>query len=244
MLPTTAGPLARVFLAGALLLASGTLSGDLAAQDTTLQVEGSAQVEATPDRARISFAVETEAESAQEAGTENARLMEQIVAAVQEADLPGLRVETSGYQLQPRYQTTGEDRVPRIVGYTARNTLRVTVDDVGGVGSLVDRALGAGANRVAALNFELQDPEPYRLEALREAVEKARREAQVMADALGMRLGQPSQVQGRSDRPSPIPMMTALRAEAMADAPSTPVEAGLQTISASVSITYRLHPDR
>lgn len=215
-----------------------------AAQETSLQVTGSAEVEASPDRARISFAVETEAETAGQAGRENAELMGRVTDAIRESEVDGLRTETSGYQLLPRYRRVGDDRRQEIFGYTARNTLQVIVDDVDAVGGLVDRALDAGANRVAGLHFEIRDPEPYRLEALRLAVERARNEAEAISGALGMRLGQPSTVQGGAERPQPRPMMDMLRMEAadMGSAP-TPVEAGLQTISASISITYRLHPE-
>ncbi len=215
------------------------------AQETSLQVSGSAQVEASPDRARISFAVETEAETAGEAGRENAELMDRVANALRDSGVDGLRIETSGYQLQPRYRRVGDDRQQEIYGYTARNTLQVILDDVDAVGGLVDRALDAGANRVAGLQFEIRDPEPYRLEALRLAVDQARAEAEAISGALGMRLGQPSAVHGGAERPQPRAMMDMLRMETaeMASAP-TPVEAGLQTVSASVSITYRLHPER
>jgi uncharacterized protein len=112
------------------------------------------------------------------------------------------------------------------------------------VGRAVDAALGAGANRVAGLQFLVRDPEPHRREALRRAVERARGEAEVIASALGVRLGLPHQVQVGAEIP-PIPPM-AFRAEAvmlMEDQPVTPVEAGLQSISATVTIRFRIHGD-
>ena len=216
----------------------------LAAQDSTLEVRGTGEVEVSPDRARISFAVETEAETAREAGEDNARLMDEVVSALRATGIEPLRIESMGYQLQPRYRTVGDQRLREIAGYTARNTLVVIADDVDAVGRLVDTALQAGANRVAGLGFEIRDAEPHRLEALAQAVDRARSEAEVMARALGMRLGQPSSVQGGAERPSPRPMMAMARMEMATDAPTTPVEAGLQTVTAQVTITYRLHPDR
>ncbi len=215
----------------------------LAAQESTLQVSGSGEVEVSPDRARISFAVETEAETAGAAGEANARLMDQVVSALRGTGIEPLRIESMGYQLQPRYRTVGDERLREIAGYTARNTLQAIVDDVDAVGRLVDTALDAGANRVAGLSFEIQDAEPHRLEALERAVNRARSEAEVMARALGMRLGEPSSVQGGAERPRPRPMMDMARMEMAMEAPTTPVEAGLQTVTASVTITYRLHPD-
>jgi uncharacterized protein len=213
------------------------------AQDSVLEVQGRGEVEVSPDRARIVFAVESEAPTARDAGEANARLMDGVISSVRGLGVEGLRVETSGYTLVPRYGQDA-DRRREIVGYTARNTLQVVADDVDAVGRLVDTALDAGANRVAGLGFEVRDPEPHRREALRRAVESARSEAQAMAEALGLRLGTPTRVQGGAERP-PIPFFPQVaRMEAMAmDAPTTPVEAGIQTVSASVSITYRLHPD-
>jgi uncharacterized protein len=216
-----------------------------AAQEaTTLNVNGTGMVEVAPDRARIIFAVETEAEGARETGEANARLMDRVINGLRATGVPDLRIETSGYSLTPRYAPRRGDEPQRIAGYTARNTVQVIVDDVDAVGRLVDAALEAGANRVAGLSFEIRDTEPHRQEALRRAVARARGEAEVMAEALGMRLGDPVTVQGGAESPQPrsplfrgADVMMAMEASA-----PTPVEAGLQTITASVSIRYRLWP--
>jgi uncharacterized protein YggE len=231
--------------AAALLLAAPlALSSPLLAQDTHLDVTGTAFVEVAPDRARIAFAVETETEGALEAGEANARLMDAVIRALRGTGIQDLRIESSGYSLAPRYAPRRGDEPQRIAGYTARNSVQVISDDVDAVGRLVDAGLAAGANRVAGMSFEIRDTAPHRQEALRRAVEVARGEAEAMAGALEMRLGSPVTVQGGADFPQPRSMM--MRAEmmdvAMAAAPTTPVEVGLQRVSANVSIRYRLHP--
>jgi uncharacterized protein len=242
--PAPAAPPAPL-LPGALALAAGLASpAPLAAQEpTTLNVSGSGVVEVTPDRARIIFAVETEAEGARQTGEANAQLMDRVITALRATGVPDLRIETSGYQLTPRYAPRSGNEPQRIAGYTARNTVQVIVDDVDAVGRLVDTALEAGANRVAGLSFEIRDPVPHRKEALRRAVLHARGEAEVMAEALGMRLGDPITVQGGAETPSPrgFEMARADMVMAMEMAP-TPVEAGLQSVRASVTIRYRLYP--
>lgn len=214
-----------------------------------LVVRGRGEVEVDPDRARVSFAVETEAGSAREAAEENARSMTRVLEAVRSAggELPGFRVGTSGYSLTPRYQTPSESRLREIAGYTARNHVVVTVDRVDEVGRLMDAALQSGANRMAGLQFTVRDPEPHREAALREAVRKARSEARIMAEALGMRLGPPIHVDGGAELPTPRPMAELVLARAaFADAPPppTPVEAGTQTVTAQVTIRFRLEPPR
>lgn len=211
-----------------------------------MTVRGQGVVEVDPDRARMQFAVETEAATAAEAGVANAELMDRVMASLRTSEAGReARLETSGYQLQPRYGPMDRDRGREIVGYTARNTLQVITDDVEAVGRLVDLALDGGANRVAGLIFEIRDPEPHRLEALRRAVAQARTEAEVMAEALGMRLGLPAHVEGGAQRPQPRSMVPGFGPQMMmaAEAVETPVEAGRQSVTASVTIRWVLHPE-
>lgn len=206
-----------------------------------LQVSAEAEVEVAPDRAVVTFAVETEAETARATGEANAALMDRVLAAVQDTGLEGIRTETTGYQLVPRYSNTSSNQPREIVGYTARNHLRVTLDQVDAVGQVLDRALAAGANRVTGLQFQVRDPQPHREEALRRAVSVARSEAETVAAALEVTLGAPLEVQVGS---SPTILLRG-RTEAMAmaaDGPTTPVEPGMQTVSANVTIRYRIHP--
>jgi uncharacterized protein len=228
----------------------GAVATDASSQHTPdpgsfLTVTGTAEVEAPPDRARVLFAVETEGETARAAGEANANLMTEVSDALRQAGqgMAGFRLETSGYSLTPRYGPIRSGQPQEIVGYTARNTVQVRVDEVNGAGPLIDAALEAGANRVAGLGFEVRDPEPYRHEAVRNAVTGARAEAAVMAQALGMQLGEAVDVQGGADMYFPrTQMASAARGMEMADAFATPIEAGAQTLTARVTIRFRLEP--
>jgi uncharacterized protein len=200
-----------------------------------LEVSGTGQVAVEPGRAEISFTVETEAPRAQDAVRENADLMSAIMAALRE-ERTGLDLETHGYDLQPRYRRAQRsDDAPKIVGYTARNQLRVSSDDVDSIGELIDVATGAGANRVASLRFLPVDVEAARLEALARAVASAQREAETIAAALGVPLGPPLEVRGRAETPQP----RVFRQRAALEA-ATPVEASTQIVRATVTIRYRL----
>jgi uncharacterized protein YggE len=204
-----------------------------------IQVSGSGTVDVPVDRAHVVFAVETEASEAREAVAENAVAMDRVLAALRALDVSGLDLETMGFNLQPQYERSSGE-VPRIRAYRAVNNVSVTVDDVESVGAVIDAATGAGANRVASLRFDARDTQAARLEALRLATEEARGQAEVLAAALGYRLGPPLEVHGNAQSPTPPPM-PMMRAAAFEQAPvTTPVEAGDQTVSASVTIKYRL----
>lgn len=203
-----------------------------------LEVSGSAEVRVPADRARITFAVETEDNTARGASNENARRMESAMAALRGAGVEGLELETRGYQLQPRYSRPDDRGRSEIDGYRARNLIEVRIPDVSAVGRLIDAAVGAGANRIASLAFEASDTEEARIRALEDAVGKARRQAEAVAGAMGLALGRALHVQTGSSFPEPP---VRFRAEAMAaQATDTPIEPGEQTVSANVTIRYTL----
>ena len=201
-----------------------------------IEVSGSATVQVPPDRAQVSFAVETRAEVAADASTSNAAAMSRILAALRGAGLPGLEVETYGYTLQPQY-ATDPARVRSIAGYAAYNNVRATISAVDQVGRLIDVAIGAGANQVASIAFVASNTDPARTAALAEAVRNARAQAEVIARELGFELGAPLEIRGGADRPMPI-MYEAAAMRMQVDA--TPIEAGDQSVAANVTVRFAL----
>jgi uncharacterized protein len=235
-----------IVLSTAVVAAFGPTAPGLAAQapapesPRVIQVSARATVQQAPDRAVIQLAVETVAGTAGEATQQNAAVMDRVMAALRQLGIPDARIRTTRVELHPRYDHRREAVAPTIIGYQAVNQVTVRVDDIDRVGAVVDAAVGAGANRVTGISFQLSDPDaPYR-EALRLAVTRARQEAQVIADALGETLGPPLQVAtGGMPLPPPGIRMQELRME-MDVAAVTPVQPGELDVHAHVSITYRL----
>lgn len=205
-----------------------------------------ATVQREPDRAVLMLAVESQAESAQDAARANAELMTRVIAAVQRAGIAEQRIRTVSYDLQPIYSQPPrepepmQEYRPQIIGYRAMNMVRVEVDDVQGTGRVIDTALEAGANRVDGIAFELRDSDAAYNEALGRAVEKARAQAAAAARAAGQQLGQPLSIQvgGAMPVPPPAPMYRA--AMDVAQAAATPIQGGTLEIGASVTITWEL----
>lgn len=213
----------------------------------TVQVTGTASVSVPPDVARLSFAVETRAREAGVASADNARIMSHVIAALKHAAFQGMEVETYGYALNPVYaprppQPKEGMRTRIIDGYTALNNIRVTLTDMQAVGKAVDTAVGAGANRVSSLSFAASHTTAARKEALSRAVASARSQAEAIASALGYELGPPLEIHGGAQAPPiarPMTFSSGVRAEAL-----TPVEAGNQSVTASVTIRFALGPEK
>ena len=209
----------------------------------SIRVTGTGEVRAAPDQAIADFAVETSAANAQEAAAENAQRMERVIAALVRAGVPRDRIETRDYNVYPDYDQRPMEQggEPRLRGYRVINTVSATTYEVARVGSLIDAALGAGANRVHGVRFGLRDPQRYRQQAIAEATRRARADAEALAAAMGVRLGMIREAATMDvNVGGPVLMMAreGMAMDAVAQAAPTPISPGEQTVRASVMIVY------
>lgn len=216
-------------------------------EQPAIVVSGMGDVDVAPDLAEISLAVETQEPTARAAGDANARALERVIRALVQSGVPREDIETRGYTIFPEH-IHRPDAEPRIRGYRATNTVVVKTSKLDRVGALIDTALGAGANRVDGVSFSLRDPAVAQSAALKEAVERARRSAEAIADALGVRLGRVLQASSTAGHGPPIPVMRRARAEAMDMAPAAavapPIQPGQQTVTATVTVIYQIEGSR
>ena len=207
----------------------------------SIRVSGDARVSAKPDRVQIDVGVQTQAPLSQDAASANARQLDATLAAVRKVAGPTAQLKTVSYSLNPNYQYhSGAE--PAIVGYTALNVVQVQLDDLARIGDVIDAATHAGANRIQGIQFTLRDQDAVRAEALREAATRARAEAEVLAQALNLRILRVLTVEESS--PGIVPVRTHLamaRASASAEV-ATPVEAGTLDVSALVTLTVEVGP--
>jgi uncharacterized protein len=228
------------------LLLCATLSASLAAaqpkpdrpETRTLSVNGEGRVDAAPDLAIVSFAVEVTASEASAAVEQNAERSAAVAAAVKKLLTEKDRTTTTGYSLDPIYdqREAGTSAAPRIGGYIARNEVQVRVHAIAAVGTLIDAAIRAGSNRVSGLQFTLEDQSPQMRQALLEAGTDARRQAEAAAQALGVKLGPVV-----SARTGGGPIVLPEQRFAMAEAKmATPIEPGAVSVRATLQVTYEI----
>jgi uncharacterized protein len=205
----------------------------------TIVVDGNGEAHAAPDWATINLAIETQGHTAAAAAQSNAALAQKVVDALKAKLGDKGTITTGGYSLNPEYDQRPNRERPTIVGYTAQNSITVETGSLDLVGTLIDSSIAAGANRVNYLNFTLKNDTKARGEAIANATKDARAQADALASALGVRLGQvvkaTTVAQVTPIRISPAPMM----AMAKMNEP-TPIEAGQISIPATVSLTYEI----
>ena len=235
--------LRELTLAAAALLAVVTAHADNSTPLSSIRVTGDARVSVRPDRVQIDIGVSTEAEHSAQAAADNARQVEAVLAALRPAAGAGAELKTVSYSLSPKYQYHPGGVPPTIAGYTAMNVVRVTLDDLGRMGNVIDAATGAGANRVQGIEFTLREQDAVRAQALREAAVRARGEADVLASALGLKILRVLTVEESSPRIMPIrPLVMGGMRAAEAEATATPVEEGTLDITAQVTLSVEVGP--
>lgn len=209
-------------------------------QPPSLNVGARGEIKVAPDRATVHIAVQTRAENAAAAASENARIQQRVIAAIRAVGVPNDQISTTQYNVLPDYRYE-PNREARLVGYRVVNTVVVELRQIERVGPVLDAALGAGANMITSLHFYASNTETARREAIARAIQTARGDAEAMARAAGGTLGTLMEAHvGAYYAPPPPPMA---RMEAQVSAPAdTPINPGQQTVSVDVQTRWRFHP--
>ena len=125
-------------------LAAATLPGSAAsaaAEAGGITVVGTASITSVPDRAELSFGVESQGQTARAALSANAAEMRKLIAALKAAGVTDLK--TQSVSLSPRYNERSEPQ-----GFAASNSISATIKQLARAGAVIDAAVEAGANQV------------------------------------------------------------------------------------------------
>lgn len=203
-----------------------------------LSVSGTGSSNSAPDRAVITIGVVTRAASSKSAQEQNARASAAVINALKETGLAENSISTSGYSFRPEYSKNEKERF--ISGYSAINTLHITIDDLPLVSRIIDTALANGANQISSLQFSLRDTKKLRRASLLAAIKDAREKADIIADGLGKKITGIKNVTENISNAMPFncDMLKLSRSNA-ADF-STPVEAAVVSVTAEVHIDFIL----
>ncbi|HEY5271317.1 MAG TPA: SIMPL domain-containing protein [Anaerolineales bacterium] len=228
-----------VFVLGSVLALLLSACGT-AAQPRTLNVSGNGTVYLTPDIAYIYIGVHNEDPAIATAVSNNNTQTTALVDALKNAGVAALDIQTSNFSV---YTTSQYDKVNgQSTGttYAVDNTVYVTVRDLTKLGSLLNTAVGAGANNINSITFDVADKTAAMAQARQKAMANASSLASELAQTAGVKLGEIQDIT-YSDN-SPIPYSYGMGGGGGASAPNTsvPIQPGLTQITVTVSVTYTL----
>lgn len=234
------------FLLFALALAALTLTACSPALITnggapatrSLTVTGAGQATLTPDIAYISIGVHTESSTAASAMSDNNAQAQAVIEALRAAGVKPEDIRTTNFSIwaTPQYSPDGQATGQTV--YAVDNTVYVTVRDLAGLGSLLDKAVQAGANNISNIQFDVADKTKAMSEARNTAVESAKAQAQELASAAGVSLGNLQTISYYDSAPAPVFEARALNSAGVGG--GAPINPGTLQITVSVTLTYEI----
>jgi uncharacterized protein YggE len=217
----------------------------------SFSASGEGKVVAVPDVAQFDFTVVTE--GGKDLGSLQADNTKKVNAAIDFVKGEGVDtkdVKTQSYNVSPRYQYYScnhpESSVTpcppsEIVGYTVNQSIQVKVRDFSKTGDILSGVVKAGANTVSALQFTIDDPTAVKAQARAEAIEKAKQQAEEIANAGGFKIGKLLGIDESGIYPtSYYGMGGAVMDKSVASAPMPTIEAGSQDVTVNITLRYEI----
>jgi len=207
----------------------------------TLTVTGEAAVARAPDRAVVSFSVQTNDADSGAATAANAAIANALTARMLRLGLTAADVATSAYGLGYNPRPSRPDPASdQRYGFTVTRAIDVTVDAVDRAGAVVDAGVAAGATGVNDVRFVVRDPHAAQRAAQTAAVDDATAQARALAAAAGVRLVRILSITPGGE--AAPPGLMRMEPMAMTAAAPTTIDPGNLTVSAQVTLRYAIAP--
>lgn len=214
----------------------------------TFMVSGEGEAIAVPDIAEFSFGVISEGEEMNNLQIDNNEKANRLVGYLKENRIDKKDIKTTDYSVRPLYQhfscpsNDGACPPPGIIGYTIEQRYSVKIRDLGTVNDVLSGIVGRGANSVSSLQFTVDDPTRLQAEARVKAIEKAKKKAESIAIAAGIKLGELISISEGGGVPDGLfyERASGLSSKQLGLGGGTAIEVGSQEIKAHVNLVYRI----
>ncbi len=217
---------------------------------TTINVIGNGEVTATPDIATFTFTVKAEGTDATTAQTKATEIMTAVTAYLGSEGVEEKDIKTTGYNLNPKYSYNERPCAmgmycppgdPVQTGFEVYQYVAVKVRDTNKAGTLLSGVGDKGVTDVSGLGFTIDDEDALKAEARALAIADAKKQAEVLAKELGVRLGDMTSYY--EDQPyTPYYGMGADMAMSAKNetSPAAVVPTGENTVTSRVNLTYEI----
>jgi uncharacterized protein YggE len=152
----------------------------------SLQVNGTAVVYVTPDRATVQLGVQSNGLTPDAVHEENLRAIQRVITAVKSLGVELKYITTDHYIINPVYSDYSS---LVIQGYRIDNTVSITLNNVALTDDVILNALKSGANEVRDVQFYTSELRKYRDQARDLAMQAAGEKAIALASAANAKTG-------------------------------------------------------
>jgi len=223
------------------LAACGTtpavVAGGTPPQTRVLSSNGEGIVYLTPDVAYIYVGVRAEADEVSIALNNNNVQANAVAQTLKEMGVEDKDIQTTSFNVYPM-QDYGMDGTVTRKYYVVENTVFIKVRELSNLGNMIDAVVRSGANTINSVSFDVQDKEAAIAEARDLAIADAMAEAEAIAKASGLKLGDIQTISVYANNmPSSI---YDGKGGAYAMEAGAPIAAGQMMITANASINYEI----
>ena len=210
----------------------------------TISMSAEGKVSSVPDLATVTLGVLTNSATAKQAQADNTKKVNSVIEFVKKQGVDAKDIVTTQLNVYPQYNYQNGNN--NVVGYSADQTVSVKVHGVDQSTEKLDAIVGgatdAGANMIQGVNLSFENPDSLRQQARKLAIDKAKQQAQELADQAGLKLGKVVSIsQNSSSTPYPIPYaMESAKGGLGGGGAPTDIQTGSQDIVESITLIFEV----
>jgi uncharacterized protein YggE len=206
-----------------------------------ITVNGTGLVSGTPDVLELYLGVDTRADSAGEALKKNSELTVGVLKVLRDAGVEEKDIQTTNLSIYPVYDDDGE----HVIAYSVSNRVVAKLRDLNEAGDVIDAATKAAGDDiiVQGLYFSIDDNSKIVEQARTEAVKRAKAQAEQLASAAGVELGDLRSIDEEYTPVGPaLDAREAAPSSSEGDGASVPIQPGSEMLSVEVTLVYDIGP--
>ncbi|MBO6092575.1 MAG: SIMPL domain-containing protein [Oscillospiraceae bacterium] len=210
--------------------------------ETKITVNGTGEVRVSADTAIISLGVNARDKDVLKAQQRVNETIAAIRTALIEQGVKEENINTDFINIYPLYDYSNDQE--QLAAYNASSTLAIKVTDMESVGTLIDVCFAAGANTLNGISFSASDTEEAKTEAMKKAVTDAKKKAEILAEASGLKItgieiiSEGGVYSYQNNVGNVYSRAAGMEEPAMEEDAGTVVQSAKLIVSASVSITF------
>lgn len=228
---------------GILFLAACVTVPQQGPQQNAIVTQGMSEFDVAPDIAKVRFRIWTNDSLAQGAQEKNRMISDAVRSALLASGVQASDIETTDYRVERWQDWDYKTQMSVDRGYQVNNAFVITTRNMDAIGKILDAGIGAGANNVESISFELSEikDRETKTEALRMATQNAREKAEALAEGAGVQLGKLLSVTENNYGYIPYARYDVMASKAEAGGaplPATDISPQNVHVSAQVSLSY------
>lgn len=150
-----------------------------------ISVGASADREIVPDRANFTVSVRTREKTAKDCYAKNAEAVNSTVNAIKALGIKDENIKTANVSMQEVFSYEEKTNKRISDGYEMTSTISVKGIEIEKTGDVISAAVGNGSNTISGITYESSKYDETYQATLKEAVELAKKKADLMASAGG-----------------------------------------------------------